>query len=606
MLSRALLALSFAAATASGGPPSNWNATPRDSWSLQTQRPTAIRAAELVLGLTIIPSFKSDDTDREEPLFIGTVRQLFAADVETLLDLSRTTAQRTVHSFDGGDHPQTVLRTDPSLPSESGKSLDTFSVLYDQKDGKVKLWYMIGTDCGSHCNVTDDEEDGLFAYAESEDGITFTKPAVGLNGTNVLGYNTAGPSVFFNSRPGAPPSERFVSVGECHGRPPMCEGRWAWMTSSDGFTWPKQGWGPSSCTPTGSVDTVATTFWDPSISAYASYTRDRYGTGNSIRRVRRVSAHSLGSPGAFFSRKTCPWTNSTVVIDIGTLDNATHPNQVCAQKWPPWAKSATVDPPLDLYGAVVWRRQMDDGDSKGWGSVLYWAFPWRFYHYTGAGLPGTYDIGLLVSRDSGTNFSYVDEERRRPFVRTGRDGTAGSRRVRMAPSPVVLPGGTMLFYLYMSNEAEAPRTPTDGGKPAAASIGVLRMRLDGFVSFGSTHYAQRASIRTQPLVMSGDELRVNVDSISGAMRVAIMDPTSQDPGSEDLAPFAGFGLNQSIVLSTNTINATVSWTNASVSSLANKPLVLHFELMEAELYAFQFVKMLKTDDRMSVVRAWNN
>ena len=168
-------------------------------------------------------------------------------------------------------------------------------------------------------------------------------------------------------------------------------------------------------------------------------------------------------------------------------------------------------------------------------------------------------------------------------------------------------GGTMLFYLYMSNEAEAPRTPTDGGKPAAASIGVLRMRLDGFVSFGSTHYAQRASIRTQPLVMSGDELRVNVDSISGAMWVAIMDPTSQDPGSEDLAVFAGFGLNQSIVLSTNSINATVSWTNASVSSLANKPLVLHFELMEAELYAFQFVKMLKTDDRMSVVRrAWNN
>eukprot|EP01052_Picozoa_sp_SAG31_P009850 SAG31_NODE_527_length_14452_cov_4.274925_4_plen_1132_part_00 len=564
---------------------------------------SSLRVEHLAENLASALVLKSDDVVAAvEPLFIGTVRQLFAADVRTLLDLSRTTAQRTVHTFDGGDHPQTVLRTD--LPSESGKSLDTFSVLYDEKDGKVKIWYMIGTDCGYHCNVTDDQEDGLFAYAESEDGITFTKPAVGENGTNVLGFNTAGPSVFLNNRPGAPPSQRFVSVGECHGRPPMCTGGWAWMTSRDGITWPKRGWSPSSCTPTGSIDTVATTFWDPSISAYASYTRDRYGTGNSIRRVRRLSTHTLGAPGASFSRRTCPWTNSTVVIDIDTLDNATHPDQVCAQKWPPWATAATVDPPLDLYGAVVWRREMDDGDSRGWSSVLYWAFPWRFYHYTGVGLPGTYDIGLLVSRDSGSNFSYVDQERRRPFVRTGRDGTAGSRRVRMAPSPVVLPGGTMLFYLYMSNEAEAPRVPTDGGKPAAASIGVLRMRLDGFVSFGSTHYAQPASIRTQPLRMSGHELRVNVDSISGAMRVAIMDPTRQDPSSGDLAVFPGFGLNQSIVLSSNSVNATVSWTNASVSSLVGKPLVLHFELMEAELYSFQFAKStVKTDDGVLAARA---
>ena len=468
--------------------------------ALALASPGAVLSGCMASGQTRA-SMKSDDSGEHVPagtiLSIGATRQLLFDD--SVIDVALTNATRQFHTFDGGDDPQIVLRLDPRLPYERGRALDTFSVLYDPLDRKVKMWYMIGSDCGTTCNRTTDEEDGLFSYAESYDGIVFTKPLVGRNHSNVLGANVAGPSVFLNGRPNAPPTERFVSVGECHGRAPICRGNFAWMTSADGIRWNDQH--PSTCAIEGAADTVYTTFFDESLGQYVSYIRDRYGTGNAIRRVRRVSTDSgtegtfPGPRGTFYSGKTCPFRHSEVVMDIDFVDNSTHPwNQTCAQKWPPWG-SYTADPPLDLYGAVVWRRDMTassagssgttvgnnaaggDGDA-GSGSVLYWAFPWRFWHFTGEGFPGTYDISLMVSRD-GSNFSHLNQ--RRPFVRTGRDGTAGSRRVRLAPSPVLL-GDTMLFYLYLTNEIErySPHSATDGrsaccacGSTAGRPLGLL-------------------------------------------------------------------------------------------------------------------------------------
>jgi hypothetical protein len=73
------------------------------------------------------------------------------------------------------------------------------------------------------------------------------------------------------------------------------------------------------------------------------------------------------------------------------------------------------------------------------GSTVYWAFPWRFWHFAKGAYPATYDVAAMASRD-GLNFSYIDD--RRPFISTGRDGTPGSRRIRVLPSPVVV-GDTM-------------------------------------------------------------------------------------------------------------------------------------------------------------------
>ena len=110
------------------------------------------------------------------------------------------------------------------------------------------------------------------------DGVQFDKPAVGVvkgnTTTNVLGPNRGGPGVFLNTKPGAPASQRFVSLGKCHDSS-VCKGPLAWVTSPDGITWPDLS-NPASCAVDRAVDTQMSTFWDPSFGAFVSYTRDRW------------------------------------------------------------------------------------------------------------------------------------------------------------------------------------------------------------------------------------------------------------------------------------------------------------------------------------------
>jgi hypothetical protein len=202
------------------------------------------------------------------------------------------------------------------------------------------------------------------------------------------------------------------------------------------------------------------------LGEYVAYTRSRYGgaTGKDIRRVRRVSAKTLGVAGQHYPHAPdCPWRNSTVCIDIDARDNASHPHAAKRDHF------NNVFPPMDIYGAVVWPRDMTaalppnataadvaaSATAAGprarpprathpaalapVGSTVYWAFPWRFWHFAKGAYPATYDVAAMASRD-GLNFSYIDD--RRPFISTGRDGTPGSRRIRVLPSPVVV-GDTM-------------------------------------------------------------------------------------------------------------------------------------------------------------------
>ena len=318
-----------------------------------------------------------------------------------------------------------------------------------------------------------------------------------------------------------------------------------------------------------SVDTQFTTFFDQETGTFLSYTRDRYGEKpevKAIRRVRRVSAQTLGIPGKAYTDAECPWTNSTVVIDIDERDNSTHPRAARDDAY------NKIFPPMDLYGAVVW---------PDFSSGAYWAFPWRFWHFEKGGGPGTYDVALMSSRD-GLHFTYVDD--RRPFVRTGREGTAGAARVRVLPSPIVV-NDTMLIYLYLTNLAEMKATggynATTDHRPIESALGVVRMRKDGFVALASPTYGKEALITTVALVASaGGELWVNVDSLNGELRAELQ---TADSGT----PLPGFSLNESIPLSANSVSAPVRWQEGRTVQ-AGTELVIVFHLLEARVYSFQF------------------
>ena len=331
-----------------------------------------------------------------------------------------------------------------------------------------------------------------------------------------------------------------------------------------------------------SVDTQYTTFFDEGAGRFLSYTRDRYGNAaepRAIRRVRRVSALTLGTPGKSYTDAECPWTNSTVVIDIDARDNSTHPRAAQRDSY------NKVFPPMDLYGAVVW----PDASAQ-----VYWAFPWRFWHFEKGGGPGTYDVALMSSRD-GLNFRYVDD--RRPFVRTGREGTPGSSRVRVLPSPVVI-NDTMFVYIWLTNLAEM-KGPDDGynattdRRPIESALGVVRMRKDGFVALASPTYGEEALVTTVPIV-AGGELWVNVDCLNGELRVELR---SADTGEA----LPGFSLNESVPLSANSVAKRVVWAGGDGTVRPGTPLVIAFHLLEARLYSYQFrqrgaANSSKTDD----------
>jgi len=87
---------------------------------------------------------------------------------------------------------------------------------------------------------------------------------------------------------------------------------------------------------------------------------------------------------------------------------------------------------------------------------------------------------------------------------------------------------------------------------------------------------------TKPLVFSGSRLFLNyATSAAGSLKVEIR--------NADGARIPGFTLDDSAELFGDSTAQIVNWKNGSdVSQLAGKPIRLHFELKDGDLYSFQF------------------
>ena len=108
------------------------------------------------------------------------------------------------------------------------------------------------------------------------------------------------------------------------------------------------------------------------------------------------------------------------------------------------------------------------------------------------------------------------------------------------------------------------------------------MRLDGFVSMDAG-YASPAVLTTVPVVVGGSRLYVNLEAPNGALRVALL--------GEDGHALRGFGLDDSTPLSVNSVNASVAWAEQPMGTagLVGQTVVVQFWLIEAKLYAFQWL-----------------
>jgi hypothetical protein len=458
----------------------------------------------------------------QEPIALGSRRELFvdASLIDTLinarLELHRPHREGTAVQFD--------------LPWEGAFS-GYVAVLDDS--GLYRMYYR-----GLPRVSTQEESPAVVCYAESRDGIAWTKPVLGLyevGGTreNNIVLADARPfcsnfTPFLDSRPGVPVLERFKALAGNE-----TTGLVAFV-SGDGIHWSK--FRDEPVLRDGMFDSQNVAFWSDHEQMYVCYFRT--WTGEGYTGFRTISRST--------SKDFLNWTE-TVPMSFGNT------------------------PQEHLYtNATI---------AYGRAPHIYLAFPKRFFPDKAALLPeeaeelvedpkyrlASSDAVFMSSR-GGTRYDRTFME---AFIRPGptlRDWVARDN----TPALGILQNGERELFLYrMSHYAQA-----------TSHVTRYSLRVDGFVSV-SAPYAG-GELLSRPITFSGRALEINfASSAAGGVKIEI-----QDAGG---MPLPGFTLTECPEMIGDRIQHTVFWEGGSdLSALAGRPVRLRVVLRDAELYSFRF------------------
>ncbi len=509
-----------------------------------------------------------------QPMHIGTRKQLFAD--RRVIAHSRGVRLTMNPPYQTGE--QNVVR-DTWWEQKPGSKIGGYSTVM-REDGTFRLWYQFGHQYEPWTKKGQDGQpkpkgDGRIEggqsvlYTESEDGVHFTKPALGLhefygtkaNNVVIPGYVQGG-HVWID--PNAPPEQRYRSQGNGQGYLPF-------YASPDGIHWTETHRVvlTSTITDSSKVDGRSNVLWDVELGRYVLFTRLFFPAAHSTpkgsgvyrghRAVRRLESDDL-----------VHWDNETLVLTHDEVDLAAH----------------TVDlpdqPPVDYNFATVFRYP----DEYGLWFMLvtcYWHWydrrPEGIVHNSGYNLgPNANDIRLLVSTD-GKRFEWLGG--RAPFIRLGPAGRFDSRMLHEMAYPI--PMGNELWLYYAGRNSEHGPVPSDGLDPAATTardaISRAVMRRDGFVSADAEYPG--GELTTPPLILEGDRLLLNMDTSGGGqVKVEIQD--------ESGVLIAGYALSDARPLNGNAVAMPARWTDGDdIGQLAGRPVRLRFVMNDCKLYAFQ-------------------
>lgn len=480
----------------------------------------------------------------EEPIDVGNRKQLF---VDDALIQSRNNVDLVMNPpYQTGE----VLIT-ADEPWEAGSTVFVYSsVLKDR--GVLRVWYDLLTPTG---NGPYDHERRV-CYAESEDGIHFVKPRLGLHEVGgstannvVLPGVIGGCAVWID--PNAPPEHRYKTQTKVYP-----SGEFHMHRSPDGLRWSLF----ANIDPKGPRDTQTVVFWDPYIEQYVFYGRHKATTSEidiECRSVRRAEMANL-----------------TEVRDTGL---AIWPDDVDRAIYNLPFSTDNINTPVDYYGATVFPYEEADR--------VYLLLAQSYWHWIppaeeGGKLgPATQDVRLAVSRD-GKHFDRAGE--RKPFIRLGPAGRFDSRWAWAMPNPVRMGDEIWIYYVGSNQDHNGQIDPAapDGKRLGAISRAV--MRLDGFISADAPY--EGGVLVTRPLRFAGDRLELNLDtSAGGGVRVELLDETGQ--------PLDGFSGDASPWIVGNAVRLPVTWSGApALSSLEGAPVKIRFTMRDCKLYAFQFVR----------------
>jgi hypothetical protein len=403
----------------------------------------------------------------------------------------------------------------------------------------------------------------LCCYAESDDGIHWRKPELGLfafNGSKAnnivmasgplggLDVDAGHPAVFKDENPAAAPDARYKAFFVSD-KP---KGLLAFK-SPDGIHW-----APLADKPVitdGAFDSQNLAFWDAERGEYRAYWRyfDKGTPDNPYVGLRSIRTAT--------SKDFIHWENQADLKFVDSPFEQLYTNQV-----KPYHRA-----PHLFIGFPM--RYTD----RGWSDSMR-ALPNLAHREWRAGITerlGTAvtDALFMASRD-GVTFKRWNEALLRPGIE--RDGTWTYGQLCVAWQVVetksALEGAPNELSIYADEHYWSGAS--------GSTVRRYTLRLDGFVSLQAPMGG--GELVTKPVRFTGRQLQLNFStSAAGSVRVELQDETGR--------PLPGFSLEDCPPLFGDSVERPVSWRSGTdVGALAGQVVRLRVVLQDADLYAYQF------------------
>ena len=413
-----------------------------------------------------------------------------------------------------------------------GGYLGIHSVVPDLQGGY--LLYYRGQ--GSSQSGRDADQGQVTCLCRSHDGVHFERIDAGLHeflGTtdnNIIlrGMYSNNFSVFFDTHPACEPDKRYKALAgsKAFGLVSEEAGLYAYG-SADGIRW--QLLSPRPVITDGFFDSQNLAFYDAGIAAYRCYSRY----------FDKECAGIAGNDWGFRAIQSC--------ISHDFIN---------------WSK-----PIPNQYGESITEHFYTNATIPCPGAEhILLSFPKRFmetrkkiqeHEHTGIS-----DTVFMASRD-GVNWTRLFKE---SWLRPGPDmGNWTDRNMLVGAGCVIMPDGSMSFYHTEHNGLPDNR------------IRRIQIRKHGFVSLSAEFAGGRAA--TPPLLYEGGRLRLNYSSsAAGYVKAALLPADADWASPENAYTLYGDSLDEFYPLAPN-----------STVALAGRPVRLHFELKDADIFSFGFL-----------------
>ena len=441
-------------------------------------------------------------------------------------------------------HPPRKHRCNPVMQAQApwedkGFSFSWPTVLYDDEDGLFKAWYeTINSDGAFGC------------YAESDDGVRWRRPELGL----VSWQGSRKNNIFYR---GTYRAGTAVPICPCvTKRGPGDWHLYYWdalkargpagvihYTSRDGIRWQRGKRNPVMQTPV-----------------------DRTRSGG-VEDVLRVSYDPVGDQ-FLMSMRTLP------------LENLDKP--LLQKKVPSGLTQRRVSLATSRDGArfTKMRTVLAPELNDPWDVQFYGMSPFRFEDiFLGhllcyrTGTPNM-DVELASSRDGETWRRVAPNVR---YIPNGRKGSCDCGIIHCSSAPV--PVGSKLYIYHLGHNSDH-RGGTVDGRPRRGTLCLAVADAGRMVSVRAGE--RGGGVLLGPVTVAGNRLTLDADARRGEVRIALRDP-------QTYAELPGFAVESCEPLRADARAHAARWRGRKiVASLRGKKVLIHATLTDADLFSVGF------------------